>query len=134
MTQRTFILLDADVVREMRQFIASHYGRAAAMGRPLVVTVAEHHARRSGSQNRLLHALLNEIAENVMVEGRKYDASFWKELIRRRFIGTEEMQLPDGTRIERGISTTTLSKGEFAALIDQVTAFAVTELGLEPRT
>lgn len=103
----------------------------AAAERPLIVTVSEYRARRNAAQNRLLHALIDEIAESARPGGRQYDNEFWKEYIRRKFIGTEDMTLPDGTRIERGISTSALSVGEFAELIDKVQAWAVLELGLD---
>lgn len=130
MNQRVFLLRDARAVNELWSLLRD-WPRYAAMERPLTVTVAEHKARRNSAQNRLLHALLQQIADGCQPGGVTYDVEWWKEYIRRRFIGTEEMQLPDGTRMERGISTTTLSVGEFADLIDRVTAWAVTELQID---
>lgn len=132
MSQRTFILRHAEAVRQCRALIAREWAAAASRNKPLTVVVAEHHERRSSRQNRLLHALLTEIAENVRPDGRQYDLDFWKEYVRRRFIGSEEMTLPDGTRIERGLSTASLSVGDFTELIDRVTHWCVTELGYEP--
>lgn len=130
MNQRVFLLRDARSVNELRSLLRD-WPRHAAMERPLAVTVAEHKARRNGAQNRLLHALLTQIADGYQPGGVAYDVEFWKEYVRRRFIGTEEMQLPDGTRVERGLSTTTLSVGEFADLIDRVQHFAVAELNID---
>lgn len=134
MSQRVFILRHAEAVRQCRALIGREWVAAAARGKPLTVVVAEHHERRSSRQNRLFHALLGEIAENVRPNNQQYDLEFWKELVRRRFIGTEEMTLPDGTRIDRGLSTASLSVGEFTDLIDRVTHWCVTELGYEPVT
>lgn len=49
----------------------------------------------------------------------------------KRSIGMEELLMPDGSRIERGISTTSLSVGEFANLIEAVSAWAQTELNVD---
>lgn len=130
MTQ-TYILRDPEIAKRMVNFIKATAGPANAAGRPLVVEIREHKARRSDEQNRKLHALLNEISENVCVNGRYFEMEVWKEQVRRRFIGTEEIHLPDGTRIERGISTTTLDVGQFSELIERVTAWAHTELAVE---
>lgn len=127
---RTFVLRDDRAMGALRDAVRD-WRLKAAMEQPITVTVAAYKARRNGDQNRLLHALINEIADNVERGGRKYEPEVWKELIRRQFIGTEEVDLPDGTRITRGLSTTTLSVGEFSDLIDRVTAWAVLELGMD---
>lgn len=127
---RQFILREPQHAHTLIAYLKQHAGPQSAAGRPLVVTVDEYKARRSSEQNRLFHALLNEISEQAMIGGKHYDADTWKELIRRKFIGSEEINLPDGSRLERGISTTTLSVPEFTQLIDRVTAWAATELNV----
>jgi len=127
----TFVLRAPEHAKSMVAYVKAHAGPQAAAGRPLVVSIAEYKEKRSGEQNRLLHALLNDIAEQATVNGKHYSAETWKEHIRRLFIGTEEIDLPDGSRLERGISTTTLSVGEFMQLIDRVQAWATTELGVQ---
>lgn len=127
----TYVLRNPEIAKRMVAQIKMLAGPANAAGRPLQVTISEYKQQRTGEQNRLFHALLNDIAEQATVNGRYFDADTWKELIRRRFIGTDEINLPDGTRIERGISTTTLSVAEFNQLIEKVTAWAVTDLGVE---
>ncbi len=128
---KTFILRAPEHGHALVDYLKAFAGPAAAAGRPLQVTVEEYAAKRSSEQNRKLHAILNEISENVCVNGRYYDAEVWKEQVRRRFIGTEELDLPDGSRIERGISTTTLNVGQFSELIERVTAWAAVEFGVE---
>lgn len=127
----TYILRNKEIAQRMVDYIKAVAGPAAAAGKPIVVEVGEYQAKRSSEQNRKLHALLAEIAENVCIDGRYYSAEVWKEQVRRRFIGTEEIELPDGTRIERGISTTTLNVSQFSELIERVTAWATTELSVE---
>lgn len=128
---RQFILRAPEHGHAMMAFIKANAGLHAKAGRPLIVSIDEYRAKRSTEQNKKLHALLNDIAEQAVVDGRQYSAEVWKEQIRRRFIGMEELDLPDGSRVERGISTTSLSVGEFANLIEMVTAWAQTELNVD---
>ena len=128
---KQFVLRAPEHAHSMVAFIKQHAGPQAAAGRPLVVSIDEYKAKRTGEQNRLLHALLNDIAEQASVNGKRFSAETWKEHVRRLFIGMEEIDMPDGSRLERGISTTTLSVGDFTQLIDRVQAWAVTELGVQ---
>lgn len=105
--------------------------QSAAAGKPLAVTVSEYKSKRTLEQNSLLHVYLEQIAEAAHVEGRRYSEEQWKEYYRRRLIGTEEIDLPDGSRIERGISTTTLNVEQFARFLTAIEAHAATELGVE---
>lgn len=126
-----FVLREREHADSMWQYVKQHAAAASLDGRPLLVTVEEYRAKRSGEQNRLFHALLNVIAENAAVEGKFYDMETWKEHVRRKFIGTEEINLPDGSRLERGISTASLTVPEFTLLIERVQAWAQTELNVE---
>lgn len=128
---KTFVLREREHADRMWQYVRQHAADAARAGRPLLVTVDEYRAKRSAEQNRLFHALLNVIAEGATVDGKYYDADTWKEHIRRKFIGTEETNLPDGSRLERGISTASLTVPEFTLLIERVQAWAQTELNVE---
>ncbi|WP_062739005.1 recombination protein NinB [Ralstonia mannitolilytica] len=105
----------------------------ADLGKPIAVEVSEYHAKRSLDQNKRLHAMLNEISQNAYLNGRRYEMEAWKEFYRSRYIGTEEIELPDGRRIERGISTTTLNKQEFADFLTAIESHAAAEFGLEFR-
>lgn len=128
---RTFVLSDVSHANELIAFLKEHAGPQASAGHPLAVTVAEHKRRRSDEQNRMLHAVLNTIATSASVNGKQYPVEVWKEQVRRKFIGLEEIDMPDGSRSERGISTKTLNVAEFSKLIDIVTAWAQTELGID---
>lgn len=96
---------------------------------PLLIEVSAYSEQRTNSQNRLLHAILRDVAENLVVDGRRFDSESWKELFRRKFIGTEEVHLPGGERIERGISTTTLDVGQMSEAIDLFLAWLASEHG-----
>lgn len=128
----TVFVVDNPVrARAVCQHIATSWPLAARMGRPLVVTVEVEHRQRTIAQNKRLHALIQHIADHAVVDGRRFSADAIKEYVRRRWIGTEEVELPDGTRIDRGISTTTLSVEQCARLMESVEAWAVTDLGID---
>lgn len=82
-----------------------------------------HKRARSSEQNRRYWAILNEIAEYA-VHGQKYPADAWHEYFKGRFIGKEEIRLPNGDTLNRPISTTTLDVGQFADYMTQVEAWA----------
>jgi hypothetical protein len=129
-TQRTFILRDERAAQALRLAL-SNWRTAAALETPLTVTVAAYKARRNTRQNALLHALLTQIAERVHPDGQSFTMEAWKELACSKFIGTEDIVLPDGSRRTRALSTSSLSVGQFADLIDHVTAWAICDLGMD---
>lgn len=96
---------------------------------PIIIEVADFHEKRSVAQNKLLHAILRDVAENLVVDGKRFSQAAWKEEFRRRFIGTEEIDLPGGKRIEQGISTTTLDRGQMTEAIDLFLAWLSGEHG-----
>lgn len=117
MLQRTCSLLSQMLVSEEK---------------PLLIEVAEYAEQRTSAQNRLLHALLRDVADSIEVEGKRFSADAWKETFRRRCIGTEELVLPTGERIERGISTTTLTVEQMGIALDQFQAWLASEFGYLP--
>lgn len=96
---------------------------------PLLVEVSPYSEQRTSAQNRLLHAILRDVAESIEVGGKRFSQDAWKEMFRRKFIGTEEVHLPSGERIERGISTTTLTVGQMAEAITQFESWLASEFG-----
>lgn len=128
---RTFVLRTEGNAAALHTFLKQNAKAMAEAGKPLAVTVSEHKERRSADQNRLFHVLLTQISEQAWMGGKQYDVYVWKEMVRRKFVGTEEVDLPDGTRFERSMSTAKLDVGEFSKLIDIVSAWATTELGVE---
>lgn len=130
MSDATFVIDGSLRYRAAVQYLSANWQAAAKAGRPLVVSIEREHRQRTLAQNKRLHALIGEIAQHP-IHGQHFTAEAIKEYVRRRWIGTEEIDLPDGTRIERGLSTTTLSVEECARVIDAVEAWAATELGIE---
>lgn len=128
---RTWVLRNPDAAHDLIAFLKANAGAAAADKKPLTVTVDTYKTIRSTDQNKLFHAILKGISEQAVLDGKQYEVEVWKEICRVKFVGTEELTLPDGTRIERGISTKNLSVGEFSNLIEIVRAWAATDLNIE---
>lgn len=124
---RRFVIYSQEQAKQLLAFVKANAAAMAAQGRPLAVTVEEHKAKRSSAQNRRYWALLRGIAEAAFVGGRQFSDEAWHEFFKRRFIGLEE--LPGGN--EAGISTTTLDVAGFGAYMEQIEAYAATELGIE---
>ena len=97
--------------------------------KPLMVEVSDYREQRSTAQNRLLHAILRDVAENVEVNGKRFSQDAWKEQFRRQFIGTEEITLPTGEIVDQGISTTTLNKGQMVEAMDRFLAWLAHDFG-----
>ncbi|EPS1221638.1 recombination protein NinB [Burkholderia cenocepacia] len=127
----TFILRGDGHAKRLYAFLKANWRVMAAAGKPVAVTVYPYREKRTIDQNKKLHAMIRDIAEQAWVDGRQYSEDAWKEIIRRTYIGTEEIDLPGGTRVERGISTTSLDVEQFAQMITAVQAWAVSELGIE---
>ena len=87
---------------------------------------------RTNSQNRLLHAILRDVAEQVEVDGRKFSQEAWKEHFRRTYLGTEDVTLPSGEILSQGKSTTKATVGEMSEAIDRFLAELATEHGFLP--
>lgn len=124
---RTFVLRNENACKALHAFLKGNWVACAQAGKPLAVTVEEHKAKRSGSQNRMYWLLLTDIAANCWIDGRQYSKEAWHAHFAGEFIGWEE--LPGGRRSP--ISTTTLSVAEFTAYIERIQAYAATELALE---
>lgn len=90
----------------------------------LEIVLRPYQSKRSTEQNKRLWALYREIADNVWVDGRKFDQDTWHEYFKRRFIGCTERVLPDGGTETRGISTKTLNTAEMAEYQTRIEAWA----------
>ncbi len=80
--------------------------------------------RRSTEQNKRLWALLNEISEGVPVQGVIHSPEVWHEYFKVKFIGKEEIKLPNGQVLERAISTTTLDVAAFGEYMTRIEVWA----------
>ena len=75
--------------------------------------------KRSTEQNRRYRVILNQIAE-VPHRGVLYSADTWHVHYASEFIGTEEILMPDGSKRQDYISTTTLDRPEFSDYMTRI--------------
>ena len=80
--------------------------------------------KRTGAQNRILWALYNVIADQLKVKGVTYNAATWNEYLKQRYLGCNDVVLPNGKTITLPVSTTTLSKEEFAEYFEKCLAWS----------
>jgi len=123
---RQFVLREKSQCRALYAYLRHNWPAMAAQGKPLAVTVAEYKDKRHAQQNRLYWALLKQVSEQAMVDGRRYSDEVWHEQFKRVLIGL--VDLPGGAKA--GESTTKLNVSEFAEYVTKVTAYAATELGV----
>lgn len=82
-------------------------------------------ARRSLPQNDRLWAMLSEIACQVNWYGQKLSASDWKVIFTASLCKANVVPGIDaGTLVPIGMSTSSMSKAEFSALMELIEAFA----------
>ncbi|MGZ8317555.1 MAG: recombination protein NinB [Telluria sp.] len=126
--QRTFVLRELAHLTSLIGFLSSNWQVFAREGKFLAVTVSLYKSKRSLEQNRRYFgpAVLGAIEEQVWVQGRRHDKESWHEYFKRRFLGV--VDLPFGGT--RAMSSTDLNVEEFALFMQQVEAYAASELGV----
>lgn len=127
MINHTFVLRDRAAWDRCVAFIRANN----SADHPLAVIVTEPKAQRTVDQNKGLHKLIRDLAEQAYVGGQQFSMTVWKEYIRDRFIGNERVSLPDGREHVLHRSTADLTVEEMTALIERVMRYAAEELGLE---
>ena len=80
--------------------------------------------KRSKASNRFYWRMLNQIAEDAWLEGRRYAANVWHHFYRMRFLGV--IDGPCGTSFP--ISTSDLEQNEFNEYVRKVEVHAASEL------
>lgn len=92
---------------------------------------------KTDAQRRFYHGvILLQIANQANVNGQKFPLKVWKEWFRDKYLGFKTVTFINpmtGKKSRRRIrkSTEDLGVKGYNALIEQVSAFAVTELGVE---
>lgn len=128
---KTFVVRDEKVLNACVDWMRDNADKAWVSGKPLQVDIGPEKKKRSLQANKLYWSLLGQVSEQAWIEGRQYAPEIFHELCKRRFIGC--VDLPGGGLL--GMSSSNLTSKEFAAYVDQVTAWAATEFGvtfLEP--
>lgn len=110
------------------QTLWKHAKAHLSAGRRMVLELKPE--KRSSAENRLLHALIGDIAEQKEWAGAKRDAEIWKRLLvaawcRTRGESVEILPALDGHGVDIvPARTSKLTKGECADLIEYVMAWA----------
>lgn len=105
-------------------------------GKAARITAELYEEDRTLRQNRYYWGcILKEISEQASIEGQRWAAEAWHELMRRTYLGYEIEKVTIAGRrkkhvIRRLKSTTKLKVRAFARYLDEITAFAVTDLGV----
>ena len=95
----------------------------------MIVTVSE--PTRNLEQNALMWALLAEVSAQVIWHGRKLDAESWKHLFTSSLKKMDVVPNLEGTGfVALGLSTSKMSKSEFAELIELILCFGA-ERGIQ---
>jgi hypothetical protein len=92
---------------------------------------------RSLQQNRFYWGVvLPQIADQAVIDGKRYAADAWHELFKRQYLGFEVVKTTVAGRsrkqvIRRLRSTTALSVRRMSQYLDQVIAFGAADLGVQ---
>lgn len=111
-------------------------GKLLEAGKRVAITACEEEDAKSIQQRRYYHRyVLVEIAEQARVNGETFDMKVWKDYFREKFVGYRWVVMKDpfsGKKLRRKvrISTEELGVRAYSKLIDEVSAFAATELGV----
>ncbi|MBN8173521.1 hypothetical protein GY166_30630 [Burkholderia multivorans] len=123
---KVFVLRAPEHGHALVSYIKSLAGPMAASGRPLMVTVEEYGAKRSSEQNRLLWALLTEIAEQVELEGKRFTKEAWYAHYLDLYAPKQE-----GPRGLVPVGSSQMTKEQFANFVTRIECHAVQELRVE---
>ncbi len=108
-------------------------------GHKLVAEVRLQEDDRSLQQNAYYWAAcLRDISEQAVIGGQRYTAEAWHELFKRQFLGYQVKKVAIAgakrKRVTRTLrSTTGLSVRAMSQYLDQVQAFAASDLGVQFR-
>ena len=135
--RRSFVLHGPIQAKLLHAFLKSNAAEMAKQGQPLEVSVSVYKAKRSKDQNNLMWALLEQIAQQAFVGGRRFEAEVWHEHMKRELLPDETLKgvkkwrvLPSGHR-DLGMGTTDLNTAEFSLYLEALQAKAASELGVE---
>jgi len=105
----------------------------AARGAPLRLILADEAQDRLEEQVRAyFKAVIEPIADQVVVDGQRFSARAWHKWMKRRFLPPVEMRMPDGTvaEIEPSIARGEITLARMAEFTREVEAFAAADLGV----
>lgn len=105
-------------------------------GRKVALEIRDAEDAKTDKQRRYYHGyVLKTIASQAEVNGQRFDLKTWKEHFRSEYLGSKTLTTKNpmtGKKVRRRVrvSTEDLGVRGYSHLIDRVTAFAVTDLGV----
>lgn len=86
--------------------------------------VCGRRARRGNPANARYWALLHEIADAIKPGGNVYSADQWHTYFKSRYLGCDEVTMPNLKTLQLPRSTSALDVAEFGAYLDKIEAWA----------
>jgi hypothetical protein len=80
--------------------------------------------KRSNEANRFYWLLLHAIADKIKPNGEQYSVETWHHWAKMRFLGAEEIKMPNGKTLILPHSSADLDKGEFHEYVTQLEQWA----------
>lgn len=117
---RTFVIGHLSTLRPRMKAAWDVASDMVHAGQSVEVIVRERKSKRSLEQSKRYWALLREVSANAWISGRQFSAEVWHEQFKRWFIGSDEIVMPDGEVVLRGISTTTLTVAEMTDYMTRI--------------
>lgn len=105
----------------------------AERGRPLRLILADEGADRLEEQIRAYwKAVIEPIADQVVVDGQRFSPRAWHKHMKSRFLPPVELRMPDGTvaEIEPSIARGEITIARMAEFTREVEAHAAADLGV----
>lgn len=128
---REFVIDREPVVLVAHRFVDSNWRSFEAANTPLRLIITTQEEKRREAQNRYYwRGVIQQISEQVWVDGRQYSKEVWHEHLAGMFGVMKELEMPDGSKRLVRKSTTDMSVKEFSHYIEECTAFAAMEYGV----
>ena len=133
----TVILHNAEqAAMDIRNVAAPKCREIWATGQPVEATFRTHEDAKTDRQRRYYHGVvLKSIALQARPNGAQFPLAVWKEHFRAEYLGHKTVTTKNpltGKKVRRRqrVSTEDLGVKGYSQLIDRVSAFAATELGV----
>lgn len=134
--KQTLILREPDQARHLLRGAWPRWQEALQSGQPLDVEVRLHEDAKTDRQRRYYHGVvLKTIAQQARPNGEAFPMPVWKEHFRKTVLGfktvtTRNPMTGKKCRQRVRVSSEDLGVKGYSRLIDTVSAFAATELGV----
>jgi len=121
-----FLIHNDAIAANVSAVIKNNWQAMKAKDEVLEVVLRPYKSSRNLEQNKRLHAMLQEIANQAWVNGRQYPMEIWKEHFKQQFLSVVE--LPNGRLMAE--PTRKLSIKQCAEFMQKIEAYAVSDLGV----